>query len=302
MDADEKLGMYQLISNGTPEESNVSASSSINLCIPLEFFFCHRYTHGRKREKPFFPLCAMTLSTISFRITFNPQSWITSSVSPIDIINPRLLIEEVTLGPEERAYYRNKTFTFKVPRVWKESSQSYNNGIARLNFTANFPVSMMVWFVRNKRYEKADDKNFFESRYSYGYTSKYIISTTPVTFFNGVSLRYIDTIDYATLFLNNNNVLSNFPGGLYYTFKQAIDHGLSVPTKNMYIYCFSEKPTEYNQGGALDFKDLNSDTSRLDIKFNAQYASQIESEFSLNLFYYGYSTLQIRDGQCNLLT
>jgi hypothetical protein len=39
----------------------------------------------------------------------------------------------------------------------------------------------------------------------------------------------------------------------------------------------------------------------LDIKFISQYAPQIESEFSLNMYYYGYSTLQISGGKCKLL-
>ena len=95
-------------------------------------------------------------------------------------------------------------------------------------------------------------------------------------------------------------MLSNFPGGLYYTFKQAIDHGLSVPTKNIYMYSFSERPFDYNQGGALDFSQLNSQTTHLDIKFLDQYAPQIQSEFSLNLFYYGYVTLAIGGGQARL--
>lgn len=300
LDADEKLGMYQLVSNGTPEGSNVVSASTINLLIPLDFFFCQRYTHGRSREKPYFPLCAVTLSTVSVRFTFNTQAWITSSGTPFDLINPRLLIEEIHLGPEERMYYQSKTFTYKVPRVWKEATQNYTNGLARLSLTATFPVTMMVWFVRNKKYESTSNA-YYESRYSYGYTTKYIQSATPVTFFNGVSLRYIDIIDYATLYLNNNNVLSNFPGGLYYTFKQALDHGLSVPTKSLYMYCFGERPMEYNQGGAVNFKNLSAQTTHLDIKFLDTYASQIQSEFSLNLYYYGYVTLQIRDGRCTLL-
>lgn len=301
LDADEKLGMYQAVSNGIPEGTNVDATSAINLIVPLDFFFCHRFTHGRKRDKPYFPLCAVTLSTVSVRFTFNKQSWITASTNPIDLINPRLLIEEVHLTPEERMYYRSQPLQFKVPRVWKEARQTYTNGLARLNFTANFPVTMMVWFVRNKAYE-ADDRNFFESRYAYGYTSEYIQSATPVTFFNGVSLRYIDTIEYATLYLNNNNVLSNFPGGLYYTFKQPIDHGLSIPTKSLYMYCFSERPAVYNSGGSIDFASLNAQTSHLDIKFLDTYAPQIASQFSLNLFYYGYVTLGVKDGRCTLLS
>jgi hypothetical protein len=300
LDADEKLGMYQAVSNGTPEGTNVDATGTLNLIVPLELFFCERFTHGQKRIKPYFPLCAVKLSTVSVRFTFNTQQWITSTTNKIDLINPRLLIEEIHVSAKERMYYQLSTLTFKVPRVWKESSQTYSNGLARLNFTAKFPVAMMVWFVRNKLYE-TQNQNYFDSRYSYGYTSEYIQSATPVTFFNGVSLRYIDTIDYATIYLNNTNVLSNFPGGLYYTFKQPLDHGLSVPTKSLYMYCFSERPSIYNSGGTLDFNQLNSQTSHLDIKFLEQYAPQIASNFSLNLFYYGYVTLSIQNGVCTLL-
>lgn len=301
LDADEKLGMYKLISNGTPEGSNVVATSQLNLIVPLEFFFCRRYTHMRKNKKPFFPLCALSKSSVAVRFTFNSNTWITNSTTSVDLIAPRLLIEEITLSPEERIFYQSRSMQFKVPRVWKDAVQQYTGGVARLNLTANFPVSLMTWFVRNKRYEKQDGA-YYNSRYAYGYTTDYIVSATPVTFFNGVSLRYIDTIDYATLYLNNNNVLSNFPGGLYYTFKQAIDHGLSVPTKNMYMYSFSERPFDYNQGGALDFSQLNSQTTHLDIKFLDQYAPQIQSEFSLNLFYYGYVTLKIGGGKAELVT
>jgi len=301
LDADEKLGMYNVISNGTPEGSNVVATSQINLIIPLEFFFSRRYTRGYKDKKPYFPLCALTMSTVSIRFSFNTKSWITNAPESVDIINPRLLIEEITLDPSEREYFRSRPFTYKIPRVWKEATQTYSSGVVRMNLTANFPVTMMTWFVRNKKYE-SQNPNYYDSRYKYGYTTDYILAATPITFFNGVQLRYIDTIEYATLYLNNNNVLSNFPGGLYYTYKQAVDHGLSVPTKNLYMYCFSERPTEYNAGGALDFSKLNSQTTHLDIKFLDTYAPEIASNYSLNLFYYGYVTLEIADGRSKLLS
>lgn len=300
LDADEKLGMYQLVSNGVPEGSNVTATSLINLIVPLELFFCRRFTHMRQNKKPYFPMCALTNSTVSIRFTFNSSAWITNSATPVELINPRLIIEEITLTPEERMYYRGRTMNFRVPRVWKEAVQTFTNGTARINLTADFPANMLIWFIRNKKYEQ-DNRLFYNSRYAYGYTTDYIVAATPVTFFNGVQLRYIDTIDYATLYLNNNNVLSNFPGGLYYTFKQSIDHGLSVPTKSLYMYCFSEKPLQYNHdGGSLNFSKFNSQTTHLDIKFNDKYAPQIQSEFSLNMFYYGYVNLEISGGRARL--
>jgi hypothetical protein len=125
-------------------------------------------------------------------------------------------------------------------------------------------------------------------------------ASVPATFFNNVELKYIDTIENATIFIENRNILSNFPGGLYYTFKQAIDHGLSVPTKNMYMYCFSENPREYSQDGAFDFSKVNSKTTFLNIKFSPQYAAQIEADFDLNLYYYGYVTVKIAGGRATL--
>jgi hypothetical protein len=300
LDADEKVGLYQVLSNGTPEGSDVTSASQINLIVPLDFFFCHRYTHKKTRDKPYFPLCAIGFQTLSVRFTFNTQAWITSSLTPIDLINPRLLIETIWLSDQERTWYRTTPLTYNIQKVQKEAQQPFKNGVARINLTASFPVSMMVWFIRDKRYEK-NDPNYYSSRYQYGYTTKYIKAAQPLTFFNGVVRNYIDTIDFATIFLDNRNILSRFPGALYYTFKQSFDHGFTTPNKSMYMYCFSEKPQEYSQSGSVNFADLRSTNSFIDIQFLKQYASQVESEFSLNLYYYGYSKLYITNGTCQML-
>jgi hypothetical protein len=310
LDADERNAMYKAISGGYAEGTNVPGTAPINLIIPLEFFFCRRHTHSdsvkERLEKPFFPMCAVTRSTISIRFTFNTTAWITNATSDvdgrtIDISAPRLLVEEIVLSPEERIYYQNTKLQFKVPRVWSEAVQPYQNGLTRLNLTANYPVTMMVWFVRNQQYE-TQLNNYYDSRYAYGYTTKYIQAATPVTFFNGANVRYIDTIEYATLYLNNQNVLSNFPGGLYYSYKQPLDHGLTVPSKNLYVYCFGKSPAEYTQEGALDFKTLNSQTTHLDIKFLDTYTPQIASQYLLHLYYYGYVTLEVSGGYATLLS
>ena len=310
LDADERNAMYKAVSGGYPEGTNVPAATPVNLIIPLEFFFCRRHTHSdeakERLEKPFFPMCAVTRSVISVRFTFNTAAWITNaptnvSGTAVDILAPRLLVEEILLTPEERIYYQNTKLQFKVPRVWSEAVQPYQNGLTRVNLTANYPVTMMVWFVRNQLYE-TQANNFYDSRYAYGYTTKYIQAATPVTFFNGANVRYIDTIEYATLYLNNQNVLSNFPGGLYYSYKQPLDHGLTVPSKNLYMYCFGKSPAEYTQEGALDFKTLNSQTTHLDIKFLDTYTPQIANQYLLHLYYYGYVTLEVSGGYATLLS
>jgi hypothetical protein len=298
LDADEKLGMYKTL-GGYPEETDTPASGA-KLIVPLEFFFCRRFTHGKMDDRPYLPLFAMSMSDVRVRITFNSRSWVNTSLADsIDIVNPVIIIEEIHMSLTEKEEYMNNTQEFIIPRVWKEATQEYKNGTAVINLTAAFPVSMMVWFVRNKLFE-TQNSLYAPTRYTYGYTSQYLQASVPATFFNNVELKYIDTIENATIFIENRNILSNFPGGLYYTFKQAIDHGLSVPTKNMYMYCFSENPREYSQDGAFDFSKVNSKTTFLNIKFSPQYAAQIEADFDLNLYYYGYVTVKIAGGRATL--
>lgn len=304
LDADDKLSMYQAISGGQSESNVVPATSPLNMIIPLEFFFCRRHSQsnkGRERlEKPFFPMCAVLKQIITVRFTFRDVSWITNAPSdaagyPIDLIKPQVVTEEITLTPRERMYYQSKQIKYNISRVWVEAGQPYNNGKARINFTSKYPVNMMTWFVRNKLFESSNP-NYYESRYQYGYSTDYIQAAVPVQFFNGVSINFLDIIKSGTIYLNNENILSNFPGALYYSYKQAMDHGLSVPTKNIYMYCFSDSPREYNQEGYVDFSKLNSNTSHLDLEFDPVLAPQIVQDYTLYMYYYGYVELLIENG------
>ena len=311
LDADEKLAMYQATSLGQSESNVVPATDVVKMMIPLDFFFCRRHSDrkiGREKlEKPFFPLCAILKQTVSIRFTFHDSTWITNAPAdaggyPIDIINPKVLLEEITLSPQERMYYQSHELNFKVNRVWSEAGQPYSKGKAIMNLTANFPVSMITWFVRNQNYEDEKNAAYYKSRYQYGYSTDYIPAAVPVTFFNGVTINFLDIIQSGTLYLNNENVLSNFPGALYYSYKQAIDHDLSVPTKSIYMYCFGDSPKEYNQEGYIDFSTLNSQTTHLDLVFDPILSPQIEKSYTMYLYYYGYVPLRISGGYAALLS
>jgi hypothetical protein len=311
LDADEKLAMYQATSLGQNESNVVPATDTVKMMIPLDFFFCRRHSDrkiGREKiEKPFFPLCAILKQVVTIRFTFHDSTWITNAPNdtngnPIDLIDPKILLEEITLSPRERMYYQSQELNFKVNRVWSEAGQPYKNGKAIMNLTANFPVSMIAWFVRNQSYENESNSAYYKSRYQYGYSTDYILAAVPVTFFNGVTINFLDIVQTGTLYLNNKNVLSNFPGALYYSYKQALDHGLSVPTKNIYMYCFGDNPKEYNQEGYIDFSTLNSQTTHLDLTFDPILSPQIEKSYTMYLYYYGYVPLRISGGYATLLS
>ena len=304
LDADEQLGLQTAI--------NVSnAQVGGTLTIPLEFFFCRRYSHnnkGRERlRKPYFPLCSMLNQRIYLRFTFHPNTW-WASLPPNTSVDmypagtslwPSLITEEILLENPEKLYYQNTPLKYIVNRVQKESSLFFSSANPILQLTANFPVQVISWFFRNKNYEDVSDGKYYNSRYSYGYTTQYIQTGIELQFPSGNS-NYVDVINNAKITLNNVDILSTFQGSLYYSFKQPMEHGLSIPSKNIYMYSFGLTPKEYNQGGYLNFSKLNSQTTTLQINFNQAYTSQIITGYNLYLFYYGYTLLQFQGGFASL--
>ena len=115
LNADEKLAVYQSVSKGQTESNTVPATTTTQLVIPLEFFFCHRKTD---QNKPYFPMCAISKQTVTIRFTFHTQAWITNyTSSQIDIINPQIMTEEIILSSTEREYYRQKIINYKIGRA-----------------------------------------------------------------------------------------------------------------------------------------------------------------------------------------
>jgi hypothetical protein len=210
---------------------------------------------------------------------------------------PKLIIEEIQLTDEERQYIRTTPRRLIVNRAVKKPPlflEQGTSGQVTIGIGASFPVTMMAWFIRKSDFETSN--RYVDSRYSYGYTTKYINASTPITFFNGVKLNYIDLINNAQITLSGNDILSKIAGGLYFTMKQPFDHALSVPTKSIYVYAFGLNPKEYNQGGFLDFSPLNAATTTLSLEFNPDYATELAKSFSLYVFYYGYTIIEIKDG------
>ena len=304
LDADEQFGLQTAI--------NVSnAQVGGTLTIPLEFFFCRRYSHnnkGRERlRKPYFPLCSMLNQRIYLRFTFHPNTW-WASLPPNTSVDmypagttlwPSLITEEILLENPEKLYYQNTPLKYIVNRVQKESSLFFTSANPILQLTANLPVQLIAWFFRNKNYENVTNGQYYNSRYSYGYTTQYIQTGIELQFPSGNS-NYVDVINNAKITLNNIDILSTFQGSLYYSFKQPMEHSLSIPSKNIYMYSFGLTPKEYNQGGYLNFSKLNSQTTSLQINFNQAYTSQIIGGYNLYLFYYGYSLLQFQGGFASL--
>jgi len=300
LDADEQTGMFQAVGG-----SNINSQVATDYIIPLEFFFCRRKSHAlsdsERLRRPYFPLCAMWNQKLYVRFTFHPNTWWCNVAAPhtTDLVLPKLVMEEILLDNSEKLHYMNTPLRYIVNRVKKESTLTFSAGNPQLQLTASFPVQTLAWFFRNKNYEDVTSGLYSDSRYNYGYTTQYIQTGINLQFPSGNS-NYIDVINNAKITLNNVDILSTFQGSLYYTFKQPMEHGLSIPSKNIYTYSFGLTPKEYNQGGYLNFSKLNSQTTTLTLSFNPIYASQITQGYNLYLFYYGYTLLEFQGGFARL--
>ena len=312
LDADETyaiqnaLGTYN--SGGGGASSNLAAGSDV--IIPLEFFFCRRHSANNKArerlKKPYFPLCAMWNQKLYVRFTFQPSSWwattsVTSSNTIVDILNPKLITEEILLEDGEKLYYQNTPLKYIVNRVSKEAGINFSASNPIVNLTATYPVALMTWFFRNRLYENSSNV-YADSRYNYGYTNRYITTGINLQFPSSAPNQgqFVDVIQTAKITLNNIDILSNFQGSLYYSFQQPMEHRLSIPSLNIYTYSFGLNPTEYNQGGYLNFSKLNSQTTTLSLVFNPSYAQQTAGGYNLYVFYYGYTLLQFQGGFASL--
>lgn len=304
LDADEQLGLQTAIS-----VSNAQVGGTIT--IPLEFFFCRRHSHynkGRERlRKPYFPVCAMWNQRLYVRFTFRPNTWWCNAplANKTDVyptgtsLWPTLVTEEILLENAEKLYYQNTPLKFIVNRVQREPPLTFSYANPVISLTASYPVQVLAWFFRNKRYENVNDSRYYNQRYSYGYTTQYIQTGIQLQFPSGQS-NFVDVIDAAKITLNNTDILSTFQGSLYYSFKQPMEHYLSIPSKNIYTYSFGLTPKEYNQGGYLNFAKLNSQITYVQLNFNPSYTNQIISGYNLYMFYYGYGLLQFQNGFASL--
>ncbi len=268
----------------TADES-IALDSILNppdMIIPLKLFFCNKDVY--------LPVCALSYQRIYIKFFFNSQSWFTDYPNLVDIINPSLVFDQIFLTTEERNYYKTNKLEFMIPTIYSEVPKKFTEGFIDINMsTSNPAVSMLVWFLRNTTSD-------YTTRYDYGYVSKLVNSYTTFTDWKGRTVNYVPVIDYVDIFINNKNIVSGISGDLFFTYKQPMEHGLSVPDKTIYTYCFSYEPKNYTKRGDIDFRKLDSKTTILKLKFVDSLVPQLVQSYNLNIYYFGYKPFVIDNG------
>jgi hypothetical protein len=270
LDDDEKRILQRLI-NGT------------SLYIPLELFFCRRAGGKKnKHQPPYFPACACYNQVLYIKIAFATSELICGR-SGCDISDVKLVTEHITLTDTERLQFL-KPYTVKMNRVYKEPFNTLENGTASINLTANFKVSLMVWFLRYTLYETS--VQLYSKRYSYGYI-------TLDTF----TLQNTDPFESLDILVNNKAITDRFSGSNFFTYLQPLTHGLSTPDKNIYMYSFGLTPYD----GSFDFSKVDSKCTLLNMRINPELKNDITKYYNIYVYSYGQVDFKFSDGVCSKL-
>jgi hypothetical protein len=263
------------------------------LMIPLHFFFSRKYSNDEyttnEPNRPYFPTCAIHKQKLTFEFEFHNQTFFTGHPFTIGLNDFKLITEEITISPEERTFLINTTRTLTTDIVKKHPSILSEEGIDIIhnNLVPDIPVKCIHWFLRNTEFEKEDDAigdtntNIDENLY---FHNRFNFSKSPN--FDEIDTFFNPVMDSASFFLNGNK----FPNTTitdhnYFKYLIPSKNRLSRPYRNIYTYSFSMNPINVEPSGNLDFSQLNSDKTLIELKL-----ADTSKIYSLHIYYTGYQT------------
>lgn len=71
---------------------------------------------------------------------------------------------------------------------------------------------------------------------------------------------------------------------------------LSRPTRNIYTYSFSMNPVNVEPSGSLDFSQIQSDKTAIEVKLDTSLVNVDLDKFTLHMYYTGYQTFKFENG------
>jgi hypothetical protein len=275
------------------------ARLSSNLVIPIHFFFSRKYASdeysSNKPNRPYFPLCAIHRQKIEFELEFHKQTFFTNFSGTISLQSFNIVTEEISVSPEERQYLANEKQTLVTDLVRKHSSAVSELNVHTIvnNLVPDIPVKCFHWFLRNTDFENENDavgasninkEMLFQNRFNFSSNVSFDDQTT-----------FFDPIMESASFLINGNRLPNVTKTIhsYYKYLIPLRNRLARPIRNMYTYSFSMNPINVEPSGNLDFSQIQSDKTNIEVKLDKTLTTKT---YSLNMYYTGYQTFIFERG------
>ena len=278
------------------------AQSKSRVFIPIPLLFSRKYESDEyetnKPNRPYFPLCAINKQKLQFDLEFHNQQFFTNETDILTINSFQIVTEEITLEPSERAYITSKRHVLVTDIVTKHPTLDIPAGTlnAKLQLVPKIPVKTLNWFFRQKAFEDETVytggttllANVFANRYNFSTNLEYSITnefynppmTSAKIYVNGQDIPNIQDTDHK-----------------YFKYVVPFMSRLSRPFRNIYTYAFSMNPINVEPSGMLDFTQLQSNMTVLDVTM----APGLTSDYTLHLYYVGYQTFMFENGVMTLV-
>lgn len=133
-----------------------------------------------------------------------------------------------------------------------------------------------------------NDYHYIQNRFNYSKTPDF---DQTFTFFNPVMTSakfYIQGVDLPNISSTNAS---------YYKYLVPYHKRLSRPIRNIYTYSFSINPINVNPSGSLDFSEIQSEKTNIEIKLD----EQLTGTYTLYIYYTGYQTFEFNRGFMSLV-
>jgi hypothetical protein len=289
--------------------NEVYARSSADLVIPLHFFFSRKYASdeysSNQPNRPYFPVCSIYRQKIEFEFEFHQQTFFTNTTNTLSLQSFNIITEEITVSPEERNYLATEKQTLVTDVVRKHSAAVSDPGVDTIvnNLVPDIPVKCIHWFLRNTEFEVESDavgssdvneERLYQNRFNF---SSNVNFDDQLTFFNPI-------MDSASFYINGNKLPNvTKTNHNYYKYLIPYRNRLARPIRNIYTYSFSMNPINVEPSGNLDFSQIQSDKTNIEVKLDTSEGSLVDvvnKTYSLNMYYTGYQTFVFNRGSMTL--
>ncbi len=269
-----------------------------NLVIPLQLFFTRKYASDEystnQPNRPYFPVCSIFRQKIEFELDFHKQTFFTDTTDVLELPSFNLITEEITVSAEERNFLSTRRQVFTTDIVRRHPSIVSELGIDTVinNLVPNIPVKCLHWFLRNTKFEKEDEPK----GNPVPPTEEEYLCQNRFNFSSNVSFDDIQTffdpiMDSASFYINGNK-LPNVTKTNHNYFKYLVpfQNRLARPFRNVYTYSFSMNPINVEPSGNLDFSQIQSDKTLIEVKLDTTEVDVSAKTYSLHMYYTGYET------------
>ena len=308
LDESEKRTKRYTLNRNNAEDTSLLAGNQFlaqnksRVYIPIPLLFSRKYESDEyetnKPNRPYFPTCAIHKQKLQFEFEFRKQTFFTNETDSLSLNEFDIVTEEIALEPIERSYIANKRHVLVTDIVKKHPTLDIPAGVqnAKLELVPKTPVKTLNWFFRQTAFENEDTyeggttllANVFANRYNFSSNVEYSINNE---FYN-------PPMSSAKIFVNGEDV-PNIQDSDHKYFKYVVPFTsrLSRPLRNIYTYAFSMNPINVEPSGMLDFSQLQSNRTVLDINMK----QGLTSDYTLHLYYVGYQTFIFVNGIMTLV-